>query len=150
MLFRVKKISMIKKVLLSLCIFVFCFYFLIHISYNSIIFKKKYDPNIYNSYSVWPKFLVISNLNKECQFLSDYWSSETNMLISLEALQDFMKKISQSTNEKIQMYYQMLNEMYDFKFESARLTFNNDLEEKLKAWLNNDKKLLRESNNQVN
>lgn len=150
MLFRVKKISMIKKLLLSLCIFVFCFYFLIHISYSPIIFNKKDDPTVYNGYSAWPKFLAISNLNKEYQFLSDYWSSETNMLISLEAIQDFMKKISQSTNEKILMYYQMLNEMYDFKFESARLTFSNDLEEKLKAWLNNDEKLLRESKHQVN
>jgi len=105
---------------------------------------------IYNGYSAWPNFLVISNLNKEYQFLSDYWSAETNTLMSLESLQDFMKKISQSTNEKIRNYYKMLNDMYDFKYESTRLSFSNDLELKLKAWLNNDKKLLDESINQVN
>ena len=150
MLLRGKKFSMIKKLLLSLSIFVVCIYFLIFINYNSISFNNNDMATIYNGYSAWPNFLVISNLNKEYQFLSDYWSAETNTLMSLESLQDFMKKISQSTNEKIRNYYKMLNDMYDFKYESTRLSFSNDLELKLKAWLNNDKKLLDESINQVN
>jgi len=98
---------------------------------------------------VWPKFLVISNLNKEYQFVSDYWAAETNKLMSLESLKEFIEKIPLSTNEKLQNFYQMLNDMYDFKFESTRLSFNSDLQDKLKAWLNNNDKLLEESMNQV-
>ena len=147
MLFRLKKLTMIKKIILLASIFVVSTYFLIYISFNSITFN--YDPIISIGYSVWPKFLVISNLNKEYQFLSDYWTAETNKLMSLESLKEFIEKISLSTNEKLQNFYQMLNDMYDFKFESTRLSFNSDLQDKLKAWLNNNDKLLEESMNQV-
>ncbi len=147
MLFRLKKLTMIKKIILLASIFAVSTYFLIYISFNSITFN--YDPIISNGYSVWPKFLVISNLKKEYQFVSDYWTAETNQLMSLESMKEFIEKISLSTNEKLQNYYQMLNDMYDFKFESTRLSFNSDLQDKLKAWLNNNDKLLEESKNQV-
>ena len=81
--------------------------------------------------------------------MSDYWTAETNQLMSLESMKEFIEKISLSTNEKLQNFYQMLNDMYDFKFESTRLSFNSDLQDKLKAWLNNNDKLLEESKNQV-
>ena len=149
MLFRLKKLTMIKKIILLASIFVVSTYFLIYISFNSITFNNSYDPIISNGYSVWPKFLVISNLNKEYQFVSDYWAAETNKLMSLESLKEFIEKIPLSTNEKLQNFYQMLNDMYDFKFESTRLSFNSDLQDKLKAWLNNNDKLLEESMNQV-
>jgi len=140
---------MIKKLILLASLFVVSTYFLIYISFNSNTFNNSYDPIISNGYSVWPKFLVISNLNKEYQFVSDYWAAETNKLMSLESLKEFIEKISLSTNEKLQNFYQMLNDMYDFKFESTRLSFNSDLQDKLKAWLNNNDKLLEESMNQV-